>query len=127
MDADFCGDWDRLTAEEDISTSKSRLGYIILYADCPLHWSSKLQTSIALSTTEAEYVALSNSLCEAILIMSIIQELNEQEWGFPTSSPRARCRVFEDNSGSLELARARWSSLKLVGIYWSSLELVGAR
>ena len=26
VDADFCGDWDRLTAEEDISTSKSRSG-----------------------------------------------------------------------------------------------------
>ena len=26
VDADFCGNWDRLTAEEDISTSKSRSG-----------------------------------------------------------------------------------------------------
>ena len=98
VDADFCGNCDRLTAEEDISTSKTRSGYFILFADCLLYWSSKLQTSIAPSTTEAEYVALSNSCCEVIPIMSIMQELNEQRWGFPTSSPRVHCRVFEDSA-----------------------------
>jgi hypothetical protein len=40
------------------------MGYIITYAGCPMHWSSKMQTEIALSTTEAEYIALSQAMRE---------------------------------------------------------------
>jgi hypothetical protein len=35
------------------------MGYIITYAGCPMHWSSKMQTEIALLAIEAEYIALS--------------------------------------------------------------------
>ena len=105
VDADFSGNWDRLTAINDASTAKSRSGFIVLYAGCPLMWSSKLQTSIALSTTEAEYVALSNSLREIIPMMKLISEMNEHGWGMPMVTPRIHCRVFEDNSGALELAK----------------------
>ena len=83
------------------STAKSRSGFIVLYAGCPLMWSSKLQTSIALSTTEAEYVALSNSLREIIPMMKLISEMSEHGWGMPMVTPRIHCRVFEDNSGAL--------------------------
>jgi hypothetical protein len=38
---------------------RSRTGYVITSASCLVLWSSKLQTEIALSTTEAEYIALS--------------------------------------------------------------------
>jgi hypothetical protein len=33
-----------------------------MLANCPLVWASKLQTTIALTTQNAEYVALSQSL-----------------------------------------------------------------
>ena len=33
-----------------------------MYANCPTLWVSHLQTEIALSTTETEYIALSQSL-----------------------------------------------------------------
>ena len=105
VDADFSGNWDRLTAKNDESTAKSRSGFIVLFANCPLLWSSKLQTSIALSTTEAEYVALSNSLREVIPIMNLISEMNKNGCGMPLTTPRIHCRVFEDNSGALELAK----------------------
>lgn len=41
-DADFSGNWNPLTEESDPSTTKSRTGFIILYAKCPLTWTSNL-------------------------------------------------------------------------------------
>ncbi len=35
----------------------------------PMHWSSKMQTEIALSTTEAEYIALSQAMREVLPII----------------------------------------------------------
>ena len=61
-DADFSGNWYKPTATDDASTAKSRSGYLVLYASCPIIWSSRLQTQVALSTTEAEYISLSQSL-----------------------------------------------------------------
>ena len=57
--ADFSGNWYRPDAEYDANTAKSRTGYIITFYNCPIVWASKIQTTIALSSTEAEYVALS--------------------------------------------------------------------
>ena len=70
-DADFSGNWNRKTAQHDSSTAKSRTGFIIYFAKCPIMWTSKLQTQIALSTTEAEYMALSSALREAIPLMEL--------------------------------------------------------
>ena len=75
VDSDFCGQWDRITAEEDASTSKSRTGHVITYAGCPFLWNSKLQTQVALSTTEAEYIALSQALRNTIPIMQLLKEM----------------------------------------------------
>ena len=55
VDASFCGDWDPVEAATDRDTARSRHGYVINYAGCPLLWKSQLQTEIALSTTESEY------------------------------------------------------------------------
>eukprot|EP00984_Skeletonema_dohrnii_P032799 scaffold27521_cov99-Skeletonema_dohrnii-CCMP3373.AAC.2 len=62
VDADFAGGWQHADAESAESVM-SRTGYI-MYAGCPIHWVSKLQTEIALSTAEAEYIALSQALRE---------------------------------------------------------------
>ncbi len=61
-DADFSGNWNKSLASTDPSTSKSRSGWIIFCAGCSIIWASKLQSQVALSTTEAEYIALSMSL-----------------------------------------------------------------
>ena len=42
VDADFCGNWNKLTATEDASTAKSRTGYVIRFAGCPIAWGSRL-------------------------------------------------------------------------------------
>ena len=52
---------------------KSRTGYIIFIADCPVLWCSKLQECIACSTIESEYTALSMALRAAIPLLEIIK------------------------------------------------------
>jgi hypothetical protein len=57
-DSDFAGVWHQEFAHLRDSCL-SRTGLIIVLAGVLIHWSSKLQTEIALSSTEAEYIALS--------------------------------------------------------------------
>ena len=103
-DADFSGNWNKSTASEDSSTAKSRTGYFISYENCPIMHASKLQTQIALSTTEAEYIALSQSLRDAIPLMNIARELRDKKIIDIDDKANVHCRCFEDNTGALELA-----------------------
>jgi hypothetical protein len=64
VDAAHASEWNNKTASSDPNTARSRTGYIITYAGCPMHWPSKMQTEIALSTKEAEYIALSQAMRE---------------------------------------------------------------
>ena len=104
-DADFSGLWNKAFAPVDSSTSKSRSGWIIFYAGCPISWASKLQSQVALSTTEAEYIAMSQALRDIIPIMGLLQEMRERGFKVLCTEPYVYCKVFEDNSGALELAR----------------------
>jgi len=61
VDADFAGLW-KVENESDPVCVKSRTGYVLLLGGCPLTWASGLQTEIALSTVEAEYIALSTAM-----------------------------------------------------------------
>jgi hypothetical protein len=53
-DANFAGNWNKDFAATDPSTAKSRSGWAVFYAACPIIWASNLQSQVALSTTEAE-------------------------------------------------------------------------
>jgi hypothetical protein len=53
----------------------SQTGFVIKYADCLIYWSSKLQTKIALSNAEAEFIALSSALQEVIRLLTVMDEL----------------------------------------------------
>jgi hypothetical protein len=85
-------------------TARSRSGYIIKYANCPVVWASRLQTEIALSSTESEYVSLSQSLREVLPLMRLTTELSKAGFNMTTKVPRIHCSAFEDNSGALEMA-----------------------
>jgi hypothetical protein len=104
-DADFSGLWNKAFAPVDPSTSKSQSGWIIFYAGCPVSWASKLQSQVALSTTEAEYIAMLQALHDVITIMGLLQEMREQNFKVLCTKPYMYYKLFEDNSGTLELAR----------------------
>jgi histone deacetylase 1/2 len=105
VDADFCGLFDPDTAIFDPTTAKSRTGYFVTYMGCPIIWASKLQTETALSTTEAEYNACSESLQNVIPIINLLKEA--VAYGIAMEPPKAKvlCQLFCDNSGACELIR----------------------
>ena len=105
VDASFAGNWDKQDAQTgDRDTTISGHGCIILYYGCPLIWKSQLQTEIALSSTESEYSGLSYALRKAIPLMALLEEFKEH--GSPVDKTKAsvHCKVFEDNSGAIEIA-----------------------
>jgi ATP-binding cassette subfamily B (MDR/TAP) protein 1 len=104
VDADFAGNWDPAETD-DRDTARSRHGYLIYYAGCPILWKSQLQTECALSSTESEYTGLSYALRDAIPIMNLFEEMIGVGMPVKTSTAKVHCRVFEDNTGALEIAK----------------------
>ena len=103
VDADWAGSWQDHSSHDPLS-AHSRTGYVVMYAGCPIVWVSKMQTLIALSTTEAEYTALSTALREVIAIMDLLQELKTKGFIFNVNVPQINCKVFEDNKSCIEIA-----------------------
>ncbi len=104
-DADFSGNQNREFAPVNPSSAKSQSGWIIYYAGCPISWASKLQAQVSLSTTKAQYIAMSQSLHDVIPIMNLLHEMREQDLKVICTEPCVYYKVFEDNLGALELAR----------------------
>jgi hypothetical protein len=104
-DADFSGNQNKEFTPVDPSTAKSQSRWIIFYAGCPVSWASKLQSQVAQSTTDGKYIARSQALRNVIPIMNLLQEMREQDFKVICTDHYVCCKVFEDNSGTLELAK----------------------
>ena len=111
VDASFAGNWDPTVASWDSDTARSRTGYIIFYAACPNVWASKMQSEIALSATESEYLAISTAMREVLPIIDLLKEMAECVTILRHKPPILHCRVFEDNSGAVEIAKGVKSPL----------------
>lgn len=106
VDADFAGLYGTETSDDPIC-AKSRTGYIILLANCPLLWVSKLQTEVTLSTLESKFVALSQSFRSLIAVQDLLAETLKGLDIPVTVHSRIKSTVFEDNSGCLKLAMTK--------------------
>lgn len=104
-DADFAGGYNKHQTD-DPGTAKSRTAYHIMFNDCLIFSHSKLQTEIALSTTEAEYICLSQALRTVLVLMRLFKELAKKIKGFKYTKPNFQCTAYEDNKGAIELANA---------------------
>ncbi|MGH3053412.1 MAG: reverse transcriptase domain-containing protein [Gaiellaceae bacterium] len=105
VDADFAGLWN-IEDDQDPVCVKSRTGYCLTLGNCPLIWVSKLQSEVALSTTEAEYIALSQAMRDLIPLRALLQEVGTN-LGMDFAKPAImHSTVFEDNNGALSMAVA---------------------
>jgi hypothetical protein len=103
VDADLAGLWG-YEDKQDPSCVKSRTGYVISIAYCPVLWVSRLQTDIATSTMEAEYSALSTAMRDVLPIKMLATEISENVGLAQEPITHFRTTVWEDNAGALKLA-----------------------
>ena len=116
VDADFSGLYGREPSESSTS-AKSRTGYIISIGGCYIMSKSQLQSTIALSTSESEYGALSQSmravlpLRETVLEIISAVDMTDKEGLFPFGQREKlllfRTIIHEDNSTALKLANSQ--------------------
>jgi Reverse transcriptase (RNA-dependent DNA polymerase) len=76
---------------------KSMSGFGMFYGDAIVSWSSRKQPIIALSTTEADTIAMSNAVREVIWLKKLFTEINDQK---PSSTT-----IYVDNQSSIALAK----------------------
>jgi hypothetical protein len=103
VDADFCGLYGK-ERRDDPTCVKSRTGYVICLANCPIIWKSSLQQEVTLSTMMAEYYALSAAMKEVIPTQELLKVFRKGH-GLPEDfTTTFKTTVWEDNMGTWTLA-----------------------
>lgn len=90
-DADFA---------EDPDSSRSTSGMLIRLADGPVSWKSHLQKEVVHSSTEAEYLALTETCRQLQWVKSLLEELGLQE----RIKGSGRTPMYVDNQSAIRLA-----------------------
>ncbi|KAM0059035.1 putative RNA-directed DNA polymerase [Helianthus debilis subsp. tardiflorus] len=75
---------------------KSTTWYVFTVGGTAVSWMSKLQKSVALSTTEAEYMAVAEASKELIWLKNFLKELGKEQ---------VDCALFCDNQSAIHLAK----------------------
>jgi hypothetical protein len=89
-DSDWGGDQD---------TMRSFTGYVMFYGGAAISWASRRQPTVALSSTEAEYMAASAAVQDVLFLRLIMADL-----GVQIKEPTV---IFEDNSGTIFMSKAQ--------------------
>ncbi|CAJ2662759.1 unnamed protein product [Trifolium pratense] len=72
VDSDYAGDMD---------DKRSTTGYVFTLAGEPICWKSSVQSIVAMSTTEAEYMAVAEAAKEALWLTGLVKELGVEQGG----------------------------------------------
>jgi len=81
----------------DLGDRKSTSGYVFKLAGGAISWSSKKQSSVALSSTEAEYIAGAHTAKELVWLQRLLGDI-----GMPDDSPTTLCI---DNQSAIAIAK----------------------
>jgi hypothetical protein len=128
VDTDFAGLWHQQHSALCESVL-SRTGYIITYCGCPIHWVSKLQSEIALSTTESEYITLSMVTRDLLPLRHLLAEIHQNgivkiplQYHFNTTKTTslAATMIYEDNASCIVLANSEGTKprTKHIALKW---------
>lgn len=79
----------------DLLERKSNSGYVFLYSGALISWACRKQTSVAISSTEAEYIALCEAVQEAVVLRRLLQSIGYSQL-VPTT-------IYEDNQSCMKL------------------------
>jgi Reverse transcriptase (RNA-dependent DNA polymerase)/gag-polypeptide of LTR copia-type/Integrase core domain/GAG-pre-integrase domain/Domain of unknown function (DUF4219)/Zinc knuckle len=60
---------------------KSTSGYIFFLGSSPISWRSKKQPTVALSSSEAEYVAMCSAACQAVWLRRVLEDVGNMQEG----------------------------------------------
>jgi hypothetical protein len=128
IDADIAGMWhqEHSALFENVL---SRTGYIITYCGCPIHQVSKLQTEIALSTTESKYIALSMATHELHPLQKILTEIHQhslvnaplhESFNTTKMTHLIVSKIYEDNQACIVLGQSDHFNVqtKHIAIKW---------
>jgi len=80
----------------NIDTRRSTTGYVFYAAGGPVSWKSKVQPTVALSSTEAEYMALTSCAQEAMSLKQL-----QKEFLVTSLLPTL---IYEDNQGAIAMS-----------------------
>lgn len=81
----------------DLDERKSTSGFVFEVYGNPVCWATKKQGVVALSTTEAEYIAAAQAVCEAMWLKKLFKDI-----GYPIQST---IPIYEDNQGCIFLCK----------------------
>jgi hypothetical protein len=70
IDSDYAG---------DLNDQRSTSGFVFMMGSGAVSWSSKKQTVVALSTTEAEYIATALCACQCVWLRRVTEKLGIEE------------------------------------------------
>jgi hypothetical protein len=86
----------------DVDTRRSITGYIFFISGGPVSWQSRMQTSVALSSIEAEYMVASAATQEAMWQARLLEQI-----GMRIDLP---IKLYEDNKFSYNVYGSSWRS-----------------
>ncbi|KAL1954102.1 hypothetical protein VTO42DRAFT_1726 [Malbranchea cinnamomea] len=81
---------------------KSTGGFVFILAGAPIGWKSNKQFCVALSSNEAEYMALSEAVREATWLRNLLLDLSLDNLSISDQNP---IKVCVDNKGAIDLAK----------------------
>ena len=86
-DSDYAGDLDK---------RRSTTGYLFTLAKAPVSWKSTLQSTVALSTIEVEYMTITEAVKEAIWLHGLLKDLGVGQ---------KQLELYSDSQSAIHLAK----------------------